>query len=251
MWWSNDVLNSETASIITFLNRIDEFALNASFWVHAIKPSQACMSSFPLTLIVACTSKNGIGKDGKLPWRLSKEMKYFLKVTTAAPSGQRNAVIMGRNTWESIPPKFRPLKNRLNIVVTSRSLDGQPYGSCWKAFAGWSSYRLDTHRVDSLSSAVKLLSTLSDPPIHHAFVIGGAQLYTSALELPATNRILLTRLKEPDFECDTFFPSFEEQGWTQAPFQDLVEWAGLDSEAVKEEETEGQANWQYQMWTRG
>lgn len=80
------------------------------------------MSSQSLALIVACTAKNGIGKDGGLPWRLPKEMGYFARATSSAPAGKHNAVIMGRNTWESIPSKFRPLKDRFNIVVTSRDL---------------------------------------------------------------------------------------------------------------------------------
>lgn len=71
-----------------------------------------------LTIIVAVTKANGIGQNGQLPWRLSKELKYFAQVTSNAPEGKRNAVIMGRNTWESIPPKFRPLPKRLNIVVS-------------------------------------------------------------------------------------------------------------------------------------
>jgi len=75
-----------------------------------------------LTLIVAATSTNGIGKGGQLPWRLPKEMAYFAKVTSAAPEGKTNAVIMGRNTWESIPPKFKPLQRRTNIVL-SRNKD--------------------------------------------------------------------------------------------------------------------------------
>ena len=79
-----------------------------------------CMSR--LTLIVAATSTNGIGKGGQLPWRLPKEMAYFAKVTSTAPEGKTNAVIMGRNTWESIPPKFQPLQRRANIVV-SRNKD--------------------------------------------------------------------------------------------------------------------------------
>ena len=71
-----------------------------------------------LTLIVAATSTNGIGKGGQLPWRLPKEMAYFAKVTSAAPEGKTNAVIMGRNTWGSIPPKFRPLQRRTNVVLS-------------------------------------------------------------------------------------------------------------------------------------
>lgn len=75
-----------------------------------------------LTLIVAATQNNGIGQNSRLPWKLAKEMKYFAKVTTNAPEGTVNAVAMGRNTWESIPKKFRPLPNRKNIVI-SRSND--------------------------------------------------------------------------------------------------------------------------------
>jgi len=73
-----------------------------------------------LTIIVAATASNGIGLLGKLPWRLPKEIKYFAQVTSHAPEGLQNAVIMGRNTWESIPKKFRPLPGRLNVVITTR-----------------------------------------------------------------------------------------------------------------------------------
>ena len=71
-----------------------------------------------LTLIVAATLQNGIGQSGRLPWRLPQEMAYFARVTTTAPEGNVNAVIMGRNTWESIPAKFKPLQKRLNVVVS-------------------------------------------------------------------------------------------------------------------------------------
>ncbi len=71
-----------------------------------------------LTLIVAATISNGIGRNAGLPWRLPQEMAYFARVTSNAPEGTANAVVMGRNTWESIPIKFRPLKNRINVVIS-------------------------------------------------------------------------------------------------------------------------------------
>jgi dihydrofolate reductase len=77
-----------------------------------------------LTLIVAATKTNGIGQGSQLPWRLPKEMAYFKRVTSNAPDGRLNAVIMGRKTWESIPANFRPLPNRVNIVI-SRNADYQ------------------------------------------------------------------------------------------------------------------------------
>jgi dihydrofolate reductase len=75
-------------------------------------------TNMKLTLIVAATRAHGIGKGGTLPWRLPKEMAYFARVTTHAPEGTMNAVVMGRNTWESIPLKFRPLRRRANIVIS-------------------------------------------------------------------------------------------------------------------------------------
>ena len=71
-----------------------------------------------LTLIVAATTKNGIGRGGTMPWHIPKDLAYFSRVTTSAPIGQANAVLMGRKTWESIPNKFRPLKKRINIVLS-------------------------------------------------------------------------------------------------------------------------------------
>jgi dihydrofolate reductase len=92
-----------------------------------------------VTLIVAATTNNGIGQAGKLPWRLPREMQYFARVTTGqdgAPRGEgkRNAVVMGRVTWESIPRRFRPLPGRTNFVV-SRQAD---YDLCvYKAIYAW------------------------------------------------------------------------------------------------------------------
>lgn len=76
-------------------------------------------------LIVAATEELGIGLLSNLPWRIPKDMAFFKHVTSHVPkalqqqqSSVQNAVIMGRVTWESIPPKFRPLDNRYNIVVS-------------------------------------------------------------------------------------------------------------------------------------
>ena len=78
-----------------------------------------------LTLIVAATRSNAIGRESSLPWRLSKEMAYFARITkgeqstTGCGNGSgKNVVIMGRKSWEGIPKKFRPLADRVNVVVT-------------------------------------------------------------------------------------------------------------------------------------
>ena len=65
------------------------------------------------------TSRRGIGLNGDMPWKLPKDMAYFKSLTSSVKvSGKQNAVVMGRTTWESIPAKFRPLKGRMNIVIS-------------------------------------------------------------------------------------------------------------------------------------
>ncbi|KAJ2920310.1 hypothetical protein MD484_g243, partial [Candolleomyces efflorescens] len=227
------------------------------------------MSRF--TIIVAATKSNGIGQAGKLPWRLPKEIKYFAQVTSNAPEGKHNAVIMGRNTWESIPKKFRPLPGRLNVVITSQV----EYDS-GVSTDDTTSQTPKPFIANNLQSA---LARLNDPNIHRAFIIGGAYLYRETLKLapatlippaashldPATDstpyvdRILLTRVIAPEFEdCDVFMPEFrgpEFNGsldragkWVQASHAELREWAGVDVlEGVQEENG---IKYEFQMWTR-
>ncbi|KAH9944346.1 dihydrofolate reductase [Epithele typhae] len=206
-----------------------------------------------LTLIVAATRNNGIGQNSQLPWRLSKEMAYFKRVTTAAPEGHLNAVVMGRNTWESIPPKFRPLNQRLNVVVSSNAQYDlkSPATSC-----------VSVHLHTSLEDALGRLSAAEtqDAQVHRAFVIGGASLYrdTLALALSAksfVDRVLLTRILAPAFEgCDVFMPDFvttsecAEQPWHQASHEELQEWVGFEVAAGVQEENGVQ--YEFQMWVR-
>ena len=70
-------------------------------------------------IVVAATRQLGIGVNGDLPWKVSGDMKYFKELTKVTRDrAKRNAVVMGRNTWESIPEKFRPLPGRLNVVLS-------------------------------------------------------------------------------------------------------------------------------------
>ena len=72
------------------------------------------------SLIVAATIPEfGIGFNGTIPWRVAEDLKFFKETTSSTNDrNKKNAVIMGRKTWESIPPKYRPLKDRFNIVLT-------------------------------------------------------------------------------------------------------------------------------------
>ncbi len=130
------------------------------------------------TIIAAMDEEQGIGIDGELPWRLSGEMKHFTQTTRGA------TVIMGRNTWESLPSAYRPLPDRLNIVVSRQADYKVPEGVL---LAG------------SLDEALKL----SDR--ERTFVIGGASLYSEAIRHPNCGGLVLTEV-EGNFDCDAFFP---------------------------------------------
>ena len=71
-------------------------------------------------MILAMDEGNLIGNEGDLPWRLSSDLRRFKKLTKG---GGYNAVVMGRKTWESIPKERRPLKDRLNVILTSKGED--------------------------------------------------------------------------------------------------------------------------------
>jgi dihydrofolate reductase len=85
-------------------------------------PNEMAISSGLRTykVIVACTTDYGIGIKGTLPFKLKTDMAFFKETTTKTQRNGNvsNAVIMGRKTWESIPNKFKPLENRLNIIIT-------------------------------------------------------------------------------------------------------------------------------------
>lgn len=145
-------------------------------------------------VVVAATKEMGIGKDGKLPWKLPSDLKFFKDVTVqTSNSEKKNAVIMGRKTWESIPLKNRPLPGRLNVVLT-RSRDFNVGGFENVVTCG------------SMDSALELLGTCPyDVSIERVFVIGGGEVLREALNAPACEAIHMTEI-QANIECDTFMP---------------------------------------------
>ncbi|MFO1278036.1 MAG: dihydrofolate reductase [Burkholderiaceae bacterium] len=129
-------------------------------------------------LIFARASNGVIGRDGRLPWHLPEDLAHFKRTTLGCP------VIMGRKTWDSLPPKFRPLPGRLNIVVTR-----QPH---WQAEGAV--------RAGSLAEALAACADNAD-----AWVIGGAEIYAQAL--PLARSAVVTEI-DADFDGDAFAPEF-------------------------------------------
>lgn len=138
-----------------------------------------------ICLIFARAANGVIGRDNAIPWRLPEDMAHFRALTSGAP------VIMGRRTWDSLPPRFRPLPNRRNLVLTRQKdwneIGAQPFASLRLA-----------------------LSFCENEPC--VWVIGGAQVYAEAL--PVASRVEATEIAQ-DFEGDAFAPPLSSDMWTE------------------------------------
>ncbi|XP_060091748.1 dihydrofolate reductase [Heteronotia binoei] len=146
---------------------------------------------------IAAVSQNmGIGKDGQLPWpQLKKEFGYFQRMTrTTTQKGKQNVVIMGKKTWFSIPEKSRPLKDRINIVL-SKQLKETPEGAHF--LARTLDEALDLLELPELTKLIDMV-----------WIIGGSSVYKAAMDKPAHQLLFLTRIFQY-FESDTFFPEID------------------------------------------
>lgn len=168
-------------------------------------------------IIVAVDRSNGIGKEGSLPWSLPGDLAYFRELTSKTrDASRRNAVIMGRKTWESIPEKFKPLKSRLNIVLSRSFADEANH----KNDSGTANLAATAKKFEltpgvlsasSLSHAMDIVTSMSSE-LETVFVIGGGQVYAEALSHPACSAVHLTRI-DADYGCDTFFPALDPQAF--------------------------------------
>jgi dihydrofolate reductase len=137
-----------------------------------------------IVLIAAMARGRVIGVNNALPWHLPEDMAHFRNATRGHP------VVMGRKTWDSLPPRFRPLPGRRNVVVTRNT--------AWQA--------------EGAQVAHSLADALTQAGADRVFVIGGAELYAAAL--PLAHTLLLTEI-EADIAGDAHFPAFEGLGYAE------------------------------------
>ncbi len=135
-----------------------------------------------ISLIVATSTNNAIGKNNQLLWHLPNDLKYFKNITWGM------VVIMGRKTFEAVN---RPLPGRVNIVITNQ--ENWHTENVWKA--------------SSLEDALKQAENTNCKEI---FIIGGGEIYNQGL--PLAEKIYMTRV-HTEIEGDTFFPVIEESKW--------------------------------------
>lgn len=145
-----------------------------------------------ISIIAAMDENRAIGKNQKLLWRLSNDMKFFKETTTG------HTVIMGRKTFESLPNGALP--NRKNITLTSNP-DTQ-YTNC--------------QTCHSLQEALTLTNTEKE-----VFIIGGGSLYEQTL--PIADHLYLTIVHHAFDEADTFFPEIDFDDWQETDKTDYAE----------------------------
>ena len=149
-----------------------------------------------LGLIYAHARNGVIGKDGILPWHLPEDLAHFKRTTMGQP------VIMGRKTWDSLPPRFRPLPGRKNVVVT-RDANWQAAGA---------------ERAGSLEEAIAHCQGADI-----AWITGGAEIFRQAI--PHAHLAVVTEI-EADYEGDVHAPSLGAE-WVETMRERHVSSTGI------------------------
>mgnify|MGYP000883663605 FL=1 len=150
-----------------------------------------------VNLIVAFCKNNGIGNENSIPWKISTDLKKFKKYTSPKQTMQSSAIIMGKNTYNSIK---KPLPNRDNLILSSTLNIDETFDNknIVKSFS----------KVERIEDFVKLKN------YDEVWIIGGSKIYDLFLNSYRNNGLLkpknlyITYIDE-DFECDTFFPAID------------------------------------------
>ncbi len=143
-----------------------------------------------ITFIVAIAQNRAIGCENKLLWHIPDDLKRFKKLTIG------HTIVMGMNTWESLPVK--PLPGRRNIVMTHRYIELP-----------------DVEIAHSLNEALNMLDNDKEN-----FIIGGAQIYNAFI--PFATKLNLT-IVHRDFQADTFFPEIDFTQWIETEREDIID----------------------------
>ena len=152
-----------------------------------------------LILIAALSQNHVIGKEGKIPWHYSEDLKRFKKLTLG------HAVLMGRKTYESIiASKGSPLEGRINLVLSSNR-----------------NYKVPDN-VGVIGNIVDALVVCDEQKINKLYVIGGERVYKDTFSL--ADKLELTEIHK-NFEGDAFFPEYYRDEWREIQREDRTEYS--------------------------
>lgn len=154
-----------------------------------------------LPLMVAMDKHRCIGKEGKIPFDLLDDRIHFRDMTVGSfkLTGKKNFVLVGRKTFDLLPPKYKPLPDRINLILSHRPLN-EIYEDC--------------KVIRDIYYPMEIART------HDVFICGGAEVYS--LFLPYVSRMIVTHVNTVVEGGDTFFPTIHSGEWkmkTLAEFQ--------------------------------
>ena len=182
--WEQQQMDNLVAKQKIRIAELEKTVINQPIEKHPISMEEKKTSIVNgLTLIVAAGENDAIGKDNKLIWHLSDDLKRFKALTSG------HSIIMGRKTYETFP---KPLPNRKHIVISRQHNYKVPDGVVV---------------VNNLDDAINAAKDDAQP-----FIIGGGEIYKQAM--PYASKIELTRVHET-FDADTFFPQINKSVWNE------------------------------------
>lgn len=172
------------------------------------------MTSFDI--VVAHDINYAIGYKNELLCHIPEDMSYFKQLTSATKDNlKQNIVILGRKTYESIPEKFRPLPNRINIVISSKNNNFK-----------------NTIHANSPNNALEIAASLiKENKAETIFCIGGSQIYKHFINHKQCRFLYATRINKT-FEADAFFPNYEDT-CTQLSSKKIESKTNLEIEFLK------------------
>ena len=138
-----------------------------------------------MKIIVACCKNMGIGYKNKIPWYLPPDLKFFKKLTS---KDKNSAIVMGKNTWESL--SIKPLPNRHNLIL-SKTLNNNDISHC---------------KDTLVFNNKKLLMDHLTEKKYPTWIIGGESVYNDFIKEPSLREIYLTTIMK-DYKVDTYFPN--------------------------------------------
>jgi dihydrofolate reductase len=150
-----------------------------------------------VAMIAAIGQNRELGKDNQLLWHLQEDMQFFKEQTS------HHYVAMGRKSFESIPKKYRPLPNRVNLII-SRDPDYM-FEECYT--------------FTNLKEAHDFASENGEPLI---YIIGGGEIYKLALELNMVDEMYLTRVEASFPDAHVFFPAFDTTQWEKTSIKKVL-----------------------------
>lgn len=150
-----------------------------------------------VALIAAIGQNRELGKNNELLWHLAEDMQFFKETTT------RHYVIMGRKSFESIPPKYRPLPNRVNVII-SRNED----------------YMVE--ECYTCGTVEEALELAKDNGEERVFITGGGQIYQLALDRNLVDEMYITHVEASFQDADVHFPAFDESHWEKTPLRKVL-----------------------------